>query len=76
MPSHPTALRDSTVGTAWRTVRSFLFVFVIVAIVYILFSAGVAISTADKCDGQLHADKTWNLFPPGWECQTTLPGEQ
>jgi hypothetical protein len=75
MPTRP-ALRDTTVGTTWRTVRSFLFVVVIVTVVYLLFSAGVAISTADKCDGQLHANKSWTLFPPGWECQTSLPGQQ
>ena len=54
---------------------SFLFVVVIAVVVYLLFSGGVAISTADKCDGQLHADKSWNLFPPRWECVTTSPGE-
>ena len=68
-------MSERTVGTAWRTIRSFLFVVVIAAIVYLLFSAGVAISTADKCDGQLHANKSWNLFPPRWECVTTTPGE-
>jgi hypothetical protein len=73
--SSRSTLHDSTVGTAWRTIRSFLFVVLIVAIVYTLFSAGVAISTADKCNGQLHADKEWNFVPPRWDCVSTLPGE-
>ena len=74
MSSRP-ALRDRTVGTTWRTIRSFLFVVLIVAIVYALFSAGVAVSTADKCNGQLHADKDWNFFPPRWDCVSSLPIE-
>ncbi|HEY2813084.1 MAG TPA: hypothetical protein VGJ03_06460 [Acidimicrobiales bacterium] len=68
------ALRDSAVGTTWRTIRSLLFVMLILVIVYTLFSAAVAVSTADKCDGQLRADKTWNFLPPRWDCVTTQPG--
>jgi hypothetical protein len=69
------ALSERTVGTVWRTLRAFLFPFIIVLVVYLLFSGMVAISTADKCNGQLHADKEWNFIPPRWECVSTLPGE-
>jgi hypothetical protein len=69
------ALSDRTVGTAARTVRAFVFPFIIVLVVYLLFSGMVAISTADKCDGQLRADKEWNFIPPRWDCVSSVPGE-
>ena len=69
------ALRESTVGTMWRTLRSFVFVVVVIFVVYTLFSAMVAISTADKCNGQLRAYKEWNFVPPRWDCVSTLPGQ-
>jgi hypothetical protein len=68
-------LTETAVGTTWRTLKSFLFILIIVAVVFMLFSAAVAISTADKCDGKLHADKEWTVFPPGWECASKLPGQ-
>jgi hypothetical protein len=74
MSKHP-ALSERTVGTAWRTVRAFVFPFVIVLVVYLLFSGLVAISTADKCNGPLRADKEWNYLPPRWDCVSTVPGE-
>ncbi len=36
--------------------------------VYVMVSASVAIATSDACDGTLHAEKTWQVFPPHWEC--------
>ena len=36
--------------------------------VYVLVSAGVAVVTADACDGGLDGEKTWQPFPPRWEC--------
>jgi hypothetical protein len=38
--------------------------------VYVMVSASVAIATSDACDGTLHAEKTWQVFPPHWECPT------
>jgi len=68
------ALRDTTVGTTWRVFRRFVIALVVVAVVYLLFSGMVAVSTADKCDNQLHAAKEWNYFPPRWDCVgTPLP---
>ena len=65
MSRHP-ALSERTVGTAWRTLRAFLFPCIIVLVVYLLFSGMVAISTADKCNGPLHADNQFfpDPFPP------------
>ena len=40
----------------------------VVAIVYTLVSVGVAVTTADKCGGQLHTQKHWQLVPPEWKC--------
>ena len=48
---------------------------VVIFVVYTLFSAMVAVSTADKCNGQLRADKEWNFVPPRWDCVSTLPGQ-
>ena len=63
-------------GTVWRAVRPLLLMIVVVAVVFALFSIGVAIGTADKC-GNTHfnTSKDWNYFPPRWECSTTLPGQ-
>ena len=38
----------------------------LVVVIFVLYSATVAASTADECgDG----DKSWQIFPPEWECQ-------
>jgi hypothetical protein len=39
----------------------------LVLVFYILLSAAFAMGTANKC-GELKADKTWQIFPPGWQC--------
>ncbi|GEM_PF-2903584 len=67
-------LRERTVGTTWRTFRSFLSIVLVLAIIYALVSAGVAITTADTCNGQLRADKEWQYFPPKWKCTSSFPG--
>jgi hypothetical protein len=35
-------------------------------VIYALLSATIALSTADDCPG---LEKTWNVFPPEWECK-------
>ena len=37
---------------------------------YVIVSAGLAIATADACDGRLDGSKTWQPVPPHWECTT------
>ena len=40
--------------------------FVMLAVaIFVLYSATLALSTADKCGSGL---KHWEVFPPGWEC--------
>lgn len=38
--------------------------------IYVVLSAGLAVATADACDadGTLQGHKTWQPFPPHWEC--------
>lgn len=38
--------------------------------IYVVVSAGMAVATADSCDayGSLQGAKTWQPFPPHWEC--------
>jgi hypothetical protein len=43
--------------------------------IYTITSVCVAVATADAC-GRLSDDKTWQFFPPAWECPVQrLPGE-
>jgi hypothetical protein len=63
-------------GTLWRALRPLLLTAVVVAVVFVLFSVGVAIGTADKCGGErFNTSKEWNYFPPRWDCTSTLPGQ-
>ena len=67
-------------GTLWRALRPLLLTVVVVAVVFVLFSVGVAVGTADNCNtggGRLNnVNKEWNYFPPRWDCNsTTLPGQ-
>jgi hypothetical protein len=55
------ATKQATRSTAW-------FWICIVLAVYVLVSAGLAVATADACDGGLDGDKNWQPFPPRWEC--------
>jgi hypothetical protein len=67
-------------GTVWRALRPLLLMVLVVAVVFVLFSVGVAIGTADNCGGGSNklnnTNKDWNYFPPRWDCNaTTLPGQ-
>ena len=57
-------------GTVWRALRPLLLLVIVVAVVFTLFSVGVAIGTADNCgSGKLNnTSKEWNYFPPRWDC--------
>ena len=37
---------------------------------YVIVSVSLAVATSDSCDtsGSLHGSKTWQPFPPHWEC--------
>ena len=61
-------------GTVWRAVRPLLMMALVVAVVFVLFSVGVAIGTNDKCGGSKlnNVNKEWNYFPPRWDCTTTV----
>jgi hypothetical protein len=61
-------------GTIWRALRPILLMVLVVAIVFALFSVGVAIGTADKCGEHFNSSKDWNYFPPRWDCTVTTPG--
>jgi hypothetical protein len=62
-------------GTLWRALRPLLLIVVVVAVVFTLFSIGVAIGTADKCGSQhFNTSKDWNYFPPRWDCTGPLTG--
>lgn len=56
--------------------RSSLWFFLLLAMtIYTLTSAAIAVATQDKCGG-MQANKTWQMFPPGWECAPVrLPGQ-
>ena len=67
-------MRDRMPGTLWRAARPLLVLVVVVAVVFTLFSVGVALATNDKCGSEhLNTKKEWNYFPPRWECQSTFP---
>ncbi len=62
-------------ATTAKTRSSLWFVVLLAVTVYTLTSAGIAIATEDKCGG-VQATKTWQVFPPGWQCTPTrLPGQ-
>jgi hypothetical protein len=52
-----------------RAIRGTLWFWLFLGLaVYIVVSAGLAVATADRCDGHLDGGKTWILVPPHWEC--------
>ncbi len=62
-------------ATSAKTRSSLWFVLLLAVTVYALTSAGIAVATEDKCGG-MQADKTWQVFPPGWVCRPVrLPGQ-
>ncbi len=42
----------------------------LVVVIFVLYSAAVAIAGREDCNG---GDKSWELFPPDWKCEPT-PG--
>jgi hypothetical protein len=70
-------MRDRMPGTVWRALRPLLVAFLVIAVTFTLFSVAVAITTADDCPGtRLDTQKTWNYFPPRWDCTVnTVPGQ-
>ena len=48
-----------------------LFVLGVAVMTFVLYSAAIAWSTVNDCDG--YPDKDWQVFPPEWECKGT-PG--
>jgi hypothetical protein len=76
-PSEHLQIRDRMPGTVWRAVRPLMLTIIVVLVMFVLFSVGVAIATNDKC-GSAHLNtnnKEWNYFPPRWDCTSTLPGQ-
>jgi hypothetical protein len=72
-PPEHLRVRDRMPGTVWRAFRPFLILLLVVAITYTMFSVGVALATNDKCGGEhFETQKTWNWFPPQWECTVTV----
>jgi hypothetical protein len=67
-------LGDRMPGTIWRALRPLLLMVVVVAVVFVLFSIGVAVGTNDKCGGSKlnNTNKEWNYFPPRWDCTVTI----
>ena len=52
-----------------REVRSSVWFLVSLFVaVYIIVSVSLAVATSDACDGGLDGAKTWQPFPPHWEC--------
>jgi hypothetical protein len=56
------------VATTRGTRRTLWFWLALAVTLYVIVSVGVAVSTADACDGGLDGQKTWQPFPPRWEC--------
>ena len=62
------------IGAAGRVVASGCATRHPLCLAFTLASAGIAIATQDKCGG-MQAEKTWEIFPPGWHCTPgSLPG--
>ena len=63
-------------ATTAKTRSSLWFVLLLALTVYALTSVGIAVATDGDCGGPRSA-RTWQVFPPGWECRPTLlPGQQ
>lgn len=62
-------------ATTAKSRSSIWFIVLLALTVYVLTSGAIAVATGDKCGG-LQVDKTWQFFPPGWDCTPTrLPGQ-
>ncbi|HMQ25261.1 MAG TPA: hypothetical protein PKA98_04695 [Acidimicrobiales bacterium] len=63
-------------ATTAKTRSSLWFVVLLALTVYALTSVGIAVANDEACGGP-SAARTWQLFPPGWECgPARLPGQQ
>ena len=63
-------------ATTAKTRSSLWFVVLLALTVYALTSVGIAVATDGDCGGP-RATRTWQVFPPGWECgPARLPGQQ
>jgi hypothetical protein len=52
-----------------------IFLVLIAVLVFVLYSAAVAVNTVDKC-GNEDSPKHWSFFPPEWVCEgPDLPGQ-
>jgi len=40
----------------------------ILVVIFAMYSAGVAIMTANDCDTSSGGKKEWTVIPPEWEC--------
>ena len=61
-------------GTLWRALRPLLLFAIVIALVFVFFSIGVALATNDKCGSEhLNTKKEWNYFPPRWDCKSQFP---
>jgi hypothetical protein len=59
----PMATNRQQRSSAW-------FMLSLVVAIYIMISVGLAVATSDDCDvaGVPDGRKTWQPFPPHWEC--------
>ena len=55
-------------GTNRAQRSSLVFWLALGLVLYVICSASIAVATANACDGSFHADKSWQPFPPHWEC--------
>ncbi|HSL57880.1 MAG TPA: hypothetical protein VK866_08575 [Acidimicrobiales bacterium] len=50
-----------------RTTSGPVFYAALAVVLYFLFSVAVAVATINDCDG--FPDRSWTIWPPGWECE-------
>ncbi|GIU83361.1 MAG: hypothetical protein KatS3mg008_0136 [Acidimicrobiales bacterium] len=56
-----------------RSRRGLVFFVFLVACLYTLISAAIAIQTVDTCGGDVDYPKRWRIFPPEWVCGESGP---
>jgi hypothetical protein len=57
-------------STKRATRASLWFWFFLILTVYVVLSAGLAVTTSDRCDGHFGGERSWVVFPPHWECSS------
>ena len=55
----------------YRAQRGIGFWLALAAVVFLIASVAVAVSTSDRCEP---LDQRWVIAPPHWECVHNLPG--